>query len=76
MLISNMVPEFLYQPQLSLSDSKSSDDVADQANKKMDHDPTFAGVCSSNESQLRTQWDLNDIVRDLNLSKSKVHFKL
>ena len=66
-----MVPEFLYQPQLSLSDSKSSDDAADQATKKMDHDPTFAGVCSSNEPHLLTQGDLNDVIRDLNLSEKQ-----
>jgi len=37
----------------------------------MDRDPTFAGVYSSNEPHLLTQWDLNDIVRDLNLSKTQ-----
>jgi len=33
----------------------------------MDCDATFAGVCSSNEPHL-TRGDLDDIVRDLNLS--------
>jgi hypothetical protein len=68
-LNSNMFPEFLYYPHLSLSDSESSDEDAGQANNNMDCDPTFAGVCSSNEPHLLTQGDLNDIVRDLNLSK-------
>jgi hypothetical protein len=34
-------------------------------------DPTFAGVCFPHEPQLLTQEDLNDIVRDLNLSKKQ-----
>jgi hypothetical protein len=34
-------------------------------------DPTFSGACSSNEPHLLTQGDLNDIVRDLNLSKKQ-----
>jgi hypothetical protein len=37
----------------------------------MDCDPTFAGVRFSNEPHQLTQWDLNDIVRDLNLSKKQ-----
>ena len=69
-----MFPEFLYHPHLSLNDSESSDEDADQANKNMDFDPTFAVACSSNEPHLLTQGDLNDIVRDLNLSKSKLNF--
>ena len=39
--------------------------------KNMDCDPTFAGASSSNEPHLLTKWDLNDIVRDLNLSKKQ-----
>jgi len=66
-----MFPEFLYHSHLSLSDSESSDDDAGQANNNTDCDPTFAGVCSSNEPHLLTQGDLNDIVRDLNLSKKQ-----
>jgi hypothetical protein len=66
-----MFPEFLYHPHLSLSDSLSSDEDVGQANKNMDRDPTFAGACSSNEPHLLTQGDLNDIVRDLNLSKKQ-----
>ena len=52
-----------------LSDSKSSDEDVGQSNNNMDCDPTFAGACSSNEPHLLTQGGLNDIVRDLNLSK-------
>jgi len=35
----------------------------------MDCDPKFAAACSSNEPHLLTQGGLNDIVRDLNMSK-------
>jgi len=66
-----MFPEFFYHPHLSLSDSESSDEDVGQANNNMDCDPTFAGVCSSDEPNLRTKGDLNDIVRDLNLSKKQ-----
>ena len=62
---------FLYRPHLSLSDSESSDEDLGQANNNMDCDPTFAGACSSNEPHLLTQGDLNDNVRDLNLSKKQ-----
>jgi len=55
----------------TLSDSESSDEDVGQANNNMDCDPTFAGACSSNEPHLLTQGDLNDIVRDLNLSKKQ-----
>jgi len=37
----------------------------------MDFDPTFTGASSSNTSQLLTHGDLNDIVRDLSLSKKQ-----
>jgi hypothetical protein len=37
----------------------------------MDCDPTPAGACYSNETRLLTQGDLNDVVRDLNLSKKQ-----
>jgi len=63
-----MFPEFLYHPHLSLSDSDSSDVDIGQANNNMDSDPTFAGSFSSNVPHLLTQGNLNDIVRDLNLS--------
>ena len=52
-----------------LSDSESSDDLG-QANN-MDCDPTVAGASSSSEPHLLTQGDLNDIVRDLILSKKQ-----
>jgi hypothetical protein len=70
-LNSNMFPEFLYHPHLSLSDSESSDEDVGQANNNKDCDLTFAGVFYSNEPHLLTQGDLNDIVRDLNLSKKQ-----
>ena len=70
-LNSNMFPEFLYHPHLSLSDNESSDKDVSQANNSMDCDPTFAGACSSNESHLLTQGDLNEIIHDLNLSKKQ-----
>jgi hypothetical protein len=54
---------------MRLSDSESSDEDVNQANKNMYCDPTFAGACSSTEQHLLTQGDLNDIDRDLNLSK-------
>jgi hypothetical protein len=66
-----MFPEFLYHPHLSLCDGESSDEDVGQANKNMDCDSTFAGACSSNEPHLLTQGDLNDIARDLKLSKKQ-----
>jgi len=56
---------------MTLSDSESSDEDVDQANNSMDCDSTFAGACSSNEPHQLNQGDLNDIVRDLNLSKKQ-----
>jgi len=53
-----------------LSDSESSDEYVGQANN-MDCDPTFAGAHSSNKPNLLTQGDLNDIIRNLNLSKKQ-----
>ena len=67
-----MFPEFLYYTHLSLSDSESSDEDVGQANKNMDCDPTFAGVCSSSEPHLLTEGDVNDFARDLNLSKAEI----
>jgi len=55
----------------TLSDSKSNNGDVGQANNNMDCDPTFAGASSSNEQHLLTQGDLNDIARDLNLSKKQ-----
>ena len=50
---------------------ESSDEDVGQTNNNMDCDPTFAGVCSSNEPHLLTQGDLNDVIRDLNLSEKQ-----
>ena len=70
-LNSNIFPECLYHPHFSLSDSESSDEDVGQADNNIDRDPTFAGVCSSIEPHLLTQGDLNDVVRDLKLSKKQ-----
>jgi len=58
---------------VTLSDSESSDEDVGQStsNNNLDCDPTLAGACSSNEPHLLTQGNLNDIVRDLNLSKKQ-----
>jgi hypothetical protein len=53
---------------MTLSDSESSDEVV---YNNTDCDPTFAGASSSNAPHLLTQGDLNDIVRDMNLSKKQ-----
>jgi hypothetical protein len=42
--------------------------VTGMFNIATDCDPTFEGSCSSSEPHLLTQGDLNDLVRDLNLS--------
>jgi len=70
-LNSNIFPKFLYHPHHSLCDSESSDEDVGQANNNMDCDPTTAGASSSSAPHLLTQGDLNDIVRDLNLSKTQ-----
>jgi len=56
---------------MTLSDSESSDEDVGQVTNNMNCDPTFARASSSNEPHLLTQEDLNDIVRDLNLSKKQ-----
>jgi len=56
---------------MTLSDSESNDEDVGQLNDDMDCDPTLSGVSSSNEPHLLSQGDLNDIVRDLNLSKKE-----
>ena len=56
---------------MTLSDSESNNADVGQANSNMDCDPTFTAVSSSNEPHLLTQADLNDIVRDLKLSKKQ-----
>ena len=42
-----------------------------QEGDNVDCDPTFEESCSSSEPHLLTHGDLNDIVRDLNLSKTQ-----
>ena len=58
----------------TLCDSESNDEDVGQANNNMDCDPTYTGASSSSEPHLLTQGDLNDIVRDLNLSKKQANF--
>jgi hypothetical protein len=43
----------------------------EQVGETFDCDPTFKISCSSSEPHLLTQGDLNDLVRDLNLSKKE-----
>ena len=59
------------QTNMTLSDSDSNDEDVDQTNKNMECDPKFAGACSSTELYLLTQGDLNNVVRDLKLSKKQ-----
>jgi len=68
---STELPVSKLPPNMTLSDSESSDEDVGQANNNMDCDPTFAGAYSSNEPHLLTQGDLNDIIRYLNLSKKQ-----
>jgi hypothetical protein len=70
-LNSDMFPEFLYHPHLTLSDSECSVEDVGQANNNMDCDLTFAGSCSSYEPHLLIYGDMNNIVRDLDLSKKQ-----
>ena len=56
---------------MTLSDSGSSDEDVGQAHKNTECYPPFAGACSSIEPQLLTQVNMNDIVRDFNLSKNQ-----
>jgi len=70
-LKSNMFPEFLYHPHLSLINSETSDEDVGQANSNVDCDPTLAVTCSSSEPHLLTQEDLNVNVRGFKLSKKQ-----
>ena len=56
---------------MTLSDNESSDEDIGQANNNVDCYPTFAGACSSIGSHLLPQGDLNNDVRDLNLSRKQ-----
>ena len=56
---------------MTVSDSQLKDEDIGQFNDDMDCDPTLAGANSSNEPHLLTQGDLNNIVRDFNLSKKQ-----
>jgi len=61
---------------MKLSDSESGDRDVGQAKNNVDCDPTFAEATSSNEPHLLTQGDLNDIVRDLKLSKKQAELQV
>jgi len=52
-----------------LSDDEQEEDFAESCNDDVSTDPNFEASCSSAEPQLLTQGDLNDLVRDQNLSK-------
>ena len=56
---------------ITLSDDESVDEKIDQIDDDMNLDPTFEVDCSSNQPHLLSQGDVNDLVRDLNLSKKK-----
>jgi hypothetical protein len=58
-------------PNLTFSDD-ISDSGEDQEGDNIDCHPTFVASCSSFEPHLLTQEDLNDLVRDLILSKKQV----
>jgi hypothetical protein len=50
-------------------DSATNEADFEQDGETFDCDPTFEASCSSSEHHLLTQGDLNDLVRDVNLSK-------
>jgi hypothetical protein len=56
-----------------VDDEDSATDEADleQVGETYVCDPTFEASCSSSEPHVLTQGDLNDLVRDLNLSKKR-----
>ena len=58
-------------PNLTFSDD-DPDWGEDQEGDNVDCHPTFVANCSSFESHLLTQENLNDLVRDLILSKKQV----
>jgi hypothetical protein len=49
--------------------SGSDEDHGQQEGDNIDRDPTFEASCFSSEPQLPTQGDLNNHVREWNLSK-------
>ena len=58
---------------LTFSDDNSNSDEnhGQQEVENIDCDPTFEASCSSSEPHLLSQGDLNDLVRDLNLSEKQ-----
>jgi len=57
-------------PDMSFSDDNSDSDEGhgQQEGKNSDCDPTFGASCTPSESHLQIQEDLNDSVRDFNMS--------
>jgi hypothetical protein len=56
----------------SNDNSNSDEDHEQQEGDNIDCYPTFEARCSSCEPHLLSQGDLNDLVRDLNLSEKQV----
>jgi hypothetical protein len=56
---------------VALSNSESIDVDVGRSNENMNCVPNLAGACSSNEPNLLTQGDLNDIVYDLKVSNGQ-----
>jgi hypothetical protein len=56
-----------------VEDEDSATDEADleQVGESFDCEPTFEASCSSSEPHLLSQGNLNDLVRNLNLSKKR-----
>jgi hypothetical protein len=52
-------------------DSATDEADLEQVGQAFDCDPTFEASCSSSEAHLLTQGDLNDLVRNFNLSKKR-----
>jgi hypothetical protein len=59
-------PEYLT---FSDNNSDSDGDHGEQEGGNVECHPTFEASCSSSDQQLLTQGRLNDLLRDLNLSK-------
>jgi hypothetical protein len=66
---AELPPKPLENLTFSNNNSDYDDDHRQQEGKNVYCDPTFEASCFSPEPLLLTQRDLNDLVRDLNLSK-------
>jgi hypothetical protein len=65
------VPKLPENMTLSSDSSDSDDDRGQQEEDNADGYPTLAASCSSFETHIFTQGDLNDLVHDLNLFKKQ-----